>query len=130
MTRRRRAWLGLLAAAGVAFAAEIFVLLPDSRPRPVSLQAGRDRIEVGMTLAEVEAVLGEDRGHLPEGHGLLAGNSLPTPRNRGTCWFGGDMVLYVWFAEDADRVLATEALSVARSPQPSALARVRRWLRI
>jgi hypothetical protein len=61
MKRRYYAIAGLFPACFCVILA-LFAILP---PRPGVTKANFDRIEVGMTLPEVEAILGTDRGSRP-----------------------------------------------------------------
>ena len=108
MTRRRRILLSAaVLAASVCIALGVLSLLP---PRPGVTKANFDRIEVGMTLAEVEAILGEPH---------------PVRIDQGLQWYGDRIEIYVEFA---GRNTATR--KVFAGSAETILDKLLRWLRI
>jgi hypothetical protein len=94
-----------------------------------------DRIQVGMRLEEVEAVLGGPPGRFDEGRGTLheptrVSGTLPEHWGRLQCWYGDQGLLEVYFTGQ-DTVAA--ARYWPRTPAPldeqlrHAFERLRRW---
>ena len=130
MTTRQRVRVGLLAAVAAALAAELYTLRPDSGPTPIYRQADYDRVQVGMTSEDVEKLLGKGPGFIPEGFTMTPSQIGPRPGNRGSTWFGRDMVVQVWFSDNTNRVTSKEFRPVIRVPQKkfSLYDWLRRWL--
>jgi hypothetical protein len=103
----RKLFLFLVAVALILFGAAYPLLLP--RPSPVTM-AAYNRIEKGMSLEEVEAVLGGPEGDYTTGptefSGVLGGG-FPCPRAllRERTWTGDELDVSVTF-DDADIVRA------------------------
>jgi hypothetical protein len=130
--KRHRLRLALLTTAFAAFAVEVYLLAPDRNrnPAPIYRQAGYDGICPGMSLGEVESLLGTDRGAVREGYTCVDQNIGPRAGCRGSTWLGADMVVQVWFDDTSGMVVDKEFRPVIRVPssQPSLLFRLRRWL--
>lgn len=131
MSTHQRVWFGVLVLACLVLAVELSVLLPDaSRRRPIYRQAAYQHIQTGMTYDEVQQLLGQSRGSIPEGRIMVASNIGPRPGCWGSTWFGSDMVVQVWFAEEDNRVTGKEYRPVIALPQDSLATKLRRWLKL
>ena len=98
---RRRTLLVALAGLAVVVAAGAVVLWPRSR----ITQDDSDRIKIGMTRAEVQAILGppgDHRTNAPPPRGRSGGSTRPSGTG-GDRWVGDEGTLQVLFNSD-DRV--------------------------
>jgi hypothetical protein len=138
MSRRTRHLLSLSLPVLVALAAAAWLLWP----RTAITRENFDRIEVGMTLAEVEAILGgppreEATGPFVPRDGdpdsvwithefmVIIGPGAPAfPADRG--WAAHSLLVWVTFDAEG-RVSAKNCLPVRRATEPL-LDRLRRWL--
>jgi hypothetical protein len=130
--RRRRLLLGVLGAVAlVACGLFAWLLLP----RPGVTRANYERIQEGMTLPEVEGILGGLPGNysrFPDNEASLwaldwADPELSLHYFRGReAWVGDELAVAVWF-NDQGRVRRKAAFEV---PEPTFLDRLRRLLRL
>jgi hypothetical protein len=137
MTRRRRFLFLSLAAAVVALAIGVWLLWP----RTAITWENYERIQIGMTLAEVEVILGgpardESTGPLvPASPDVddsqvdlfpVSYNWRVLVRSRPMCWTSDRLMARVDF-DDAGRVAGMDHLAVRRADE-GILDRLRRWL--
>jgi hypothetical protein len=114
---RRQKLLVALVVLAVVVAAGVVVLWP----QPLSLirQENYERIKVGMSRAEVEAILGPPRPFSMDGDVFEGGHYIPYDEN-GRLWRGAAGVITVTFEND-------RAVSKAWAPPAGPLTRLRRW---
>jgi SmpA / OmlA family len=127
MTRRRHLLLTLPVAL-VLVAAGGWLLWP--RPASAITRENAAKINVGMTLAEVEAVLGGPARD--EATGAIAMDNLevvehhPGPEERESLWTTNQLIISVWF-DGHGLVTSSHAIPVCVENE-SLLEVLRRWL--
>jgi hypothetical protein len=134
MTGLRRRRLPLVGLGAVALlAGGLFAWL--GLPRPGVTRANYERIQEGMTLPEVESILGGPPGNysrLPDNEAGLWAIDFADPELgpqyfRGReAWVGGELAVAVWL-NDQGRVRRKAAFDV---PEPTFLDRLRRLLHL
>lgn len=123
MTTRRRLLVFGLFAGLLALGGGIWLLWPQESPSEIN-QDNAARIQTGMTLAEVEAILGGPARR--EGNGPISPTRL---WNRGAkLWRSNHATIWVEFAAD-ERVIELTWVP-ARYQNVSLLDSLRRWLRL
>ena len=124
MTRRWLVRVGV--AVCLAVAAGVGARLTAPRPCPVSL-ANCEHIRDGMTLAEVEEVLGGPPGTYGSGMVLVAGPGVMSLSDRYEHWWTDEGLLLVRFDQQGRSSGFTFCGGVL-FPPPSPLDRLRAWL--
>ena len=127
MTKRRAAWVGAAAVAAV-FAAPVgwWLLQP-----PGISRAGFERIRVGMTRREVEAILGEPEGRY---RGTMAGRiieEIPPAPDSGddgysALWTNGYEYVFVDYRPDG--TVARKRYIRMDGRHPTLIDRLKAWL--
>jgi hypothetical protein len=123
MRSRRLLWLSALVLPGLWAA---WLVLPGLRPRPSITQEDYDRIRVGMTLAEVEGVLGGPPGDYAGRPVFVTRSEVESRR----WWVGNEAVIMIELGPvdgpDTPRRVRSHACSPV--PRESFAARCRRLL--
>jgi hypothetical protein len=124
MTKRWLVWL--TCGVCVAAAAGIGTWLQMPRPCPVVL-ANYERIQDGMRLAEVEAVLGGPPGIYGTGMVMVAGPGVMSLNARYESWWTDEGLLLVRFDQEGRSSGSTFCGGVLL-PSPGPFVRLRTWL--
>src|SRR4051812_29388784 len=126
MTRRRWLLLGMLVAAAVV-AAGLWLNQP---PRSAINAENAAKIEIGMTLAEVEAVLGGPARDETTGpvNDVIFGGELMLPGGPSAEWVSDEYRVWVWLDSEGRVDLYSDS-PVQRLPE-TPLEKLRRWLRL
>lgn len=134
MSRRRL----LLFGVPVAFVV-LGVRIGLALPRTAITQENAAKIQLGMTLAEVEAILGTGTETMPGGGVWFTHQVNPAqPNARVVYWGGGQRLIEVWFDDQLvvyrrDWVMSdipAEAFGPRCAPPPTFFDKLRRWLRL
>jgi hypothetical protein len=98
------------------------------RPGSPISQAGCDRIEHGISEADVQKILGGPEGNYHDGQVDINVPSAPGPGLRIKVWIGNDGAALVYF-DKTDKVRHVH-FAPALNRNESFFAKVRRWLRL
>jgi hypothetical protein len=123
---RRRLFLLALPVALVLLGVGTFVLWP----RTAITRENAERIQVGMTLAEVEEMLGGPaRDEMSPGSAAMFGDLDPSEQglSQESDWMSDDIALRIAF--DAGRVTSRHIVRIGFRDEPL-MVRVRRWLHL
>jgi hypothetical protein len=129
--KRKRRWLIVLFVIGTLIAVTVFIYTDRPRPRinRESWDEIRNRIEAGLTLAEVEAIIGTPPGDYSSWT-LAPGLRRNVGLNRSDCfaqhlWIGDDSSIHV-FVDESGKVQTTHLWEYAE-PGDTVIDRLRLW---
>jgi len=115
-----------LLGVGLALLALAFLLTDGLLWEPGVTEANGRKVRAGMTVTEVEALLGAPGAPIWDGTATLSGVPTPPSPPTGYLWSSDTGALLVWVGED--RRVERASWIPSRQARPGPLDRIRAWL--